>query len=80
MIHHNYTFEKSNQSFEARYKKIDDNEVLVVIGNTSAQVEAQSEIRRLSEVARQTTNGVVITDVKGRVIWINEAFSFLTGI
>lgn len=79
VIHHNYTFEKSNQSFEARYKKIDDNEVLVVIRNTSAQVEAQSEIRRLSEVARQTTNGVVITDAKGRVIWINEAFSFLTG-
>ena len=79
VIHHNYTFEKSNQSFEARYKKIDDNEVLVVIRNTSAQVEAQSEIRRLSEVARQTTNGVVITDVKGRIIWINEAFSFLTG-
>ncbi|WP_445425663.1 PAS domain S-box protein [Alishewanella sp. HL-SH06] len=79
VIHHNYTFKKSNQSFEARYKKIDDNEVLVVIRNTTTQIEAQSEIRRLSEVVRQTTNGVVITDENGRIIWINEAFSSLTG-
>ncbi|ALO46891.1 ATP-binding protein [Pseudohongiella spirulinae] len=41
--------------------------------------EIQSEILRLSQVASQTTNGVVITDIDGRVRWINEGFSRLAG-
>lgn len=79
VIHHNYTFKKLNKSFEARYKKIDENEVLIIIRNTTEQTAAHSAIRRLSEVARQTTNGVVITDVSGLVVWINEAFTAMTG-
>ncbi len=39
----------------------------------------QSENARLAEVARQTTNGVVITDAKRRVEWVNERFTKLTG-
>jgi PAS domain S-box-containing protein len=35
--------------------------------------------RRLSSVARQTTNGVVITDLDGRIEWVNEGFTRLTG-
>jgi diguanylate cyclase (GGDEF)-like protein/PAS domain S-box-containing protein len=79
VIHHNYTFKKLNKSFEARYKKIDENEVLIIIRNTTEQTAAHSAIRRLSEVARQTTNGVVITDIRGFVVWINEAFTSITG-
>lgn len=41
--------------------------------------ETQSEILRLSQVASQTTNGVVITDIDGRIRWINEGFSRLAG-
>tara|TARA_R110002126_G_scaffold33382_15_gene104478 strand:- start:7889 stop:11182 length:3294 start_codon:yes stop_codon:yes gene_type:complete len=79
VIHHTYTFKKLNKSFEARYKKIDENEVLIIIRNTTEQTAAHSAIRRLSEVARQTTNGVVITDIGGLVVWINEAFTSITG-
>ena len=39
----------------------------------------QVELKYLSEVARQTTNGVVITNEKGLVVWINEAFSTISG-
>jgi len=39
----------------------------------------QIQIQRLSEVAKQTTNGVVITSETGQVTWINEAFTGLTG-
>ena len=39
----------------------------------------QTENARLAEVARQTTNGVVITDPKRRVEWVNERFTQLTG-
>jgi len=36
-------------------------------------------LRRLSRVARETTNGVVITNPAGQVEWINEGFTRLTG-
>lgn len=79
LIYHNYTFLDSVKSFEARYKKIDEFEVLVVIRNTTEQKLKNEEITRLSEVARQTTNGVVITDKQGCVVWINEGFTAISG-
>lgn len=79
VIHHNYTLKKLNQSFEARYKRIDNDEVLIVIRNTTQQTVANAELKRLSEVVRQTTNGVIITDEKGAVVWINEAFTAISG-
>jgi diguanylate cyclase (GGDEF)-like protein/PAS domain S-box-containing protein len=39
----------------------------------------QREIERLSRVAKETTNSVVITDTKGRVEWVNESFTRITG-
>ena len=41
--------------------------------------EGQIELARLSRVASQTTNGVLITDADGRVEWVNEGFTRLTG-
>jgi len=41
--------------------------------------EGQIELARLSRVASQTTNGVVITDAAGRVDWINEGFTRVAG-
>jgi PAS domain S-box-containing protein len=35
--------------------------------------------RRLSSVARQTTNGVVITNLDGHIEWVNEGFTRMTG-
>jgi diguanylate cyclase (GGDEF)-like protein/PAS domain S-box-containing protein len=78
VIQHNYTLAKST-SFEARYVKIDQNEVLVVIRNTTEQTLIKAELSRLSDVVKKTTNGVVITDQSGFVLWINEAYSEITG-
>ncbi|HQT32152.1 MAG TPA: ATP-binding protein [Thiobacillus sp.] len=41
--------------------------------------EGQVELARLSRVASQTTNGVIIADVEGRVEWVNEGFTRITG-
>lgn len=79
VVHHNYSFKEYGKSFEARYKKIDDCEVLVVIRNITEQLKASEELLRLSEVVRQTTNGVVITDPNGLVVWLNEAFTNISG-
>ncbi|MGS2743300.1 EAL domain-containing protein [Halomonas sp. LS-001] len=79
IIHHNYFLAETQKSFEARYKKINPREVLVIIRDRTEQKSANAEVERLSEVARQTTNGVIITDEKGLVVWVNEAFTSITG-
>lgn len=33
----------------------------------------------LEEIARQTSNGIVLADTEGRVIWVNAAFESITG-
>lgn len=42
-------------------------------------LQNQQELTRLSAVARQTTNGVIITDTSGRIQWVNEGFTRITG-
>ena len=37
------------------------------------------QIRLLSRVASETTNGVVITDAQGRIEWINDGFTRIAG-
>ncbi|WP_374434225.1 PAS domain S-box protein [Tabrizicola sp.] len=45
-----------------------------------ARVEERTrQLGLLSQLARQTTNGVVVTDLEGRVTWANEAFEAMTG-
>jgi PAS domain S-box-containing protein len=41
--------------------------------------EDQKTVARLSLVARQMTNGVLITDMDGRIEWVNEGFTRMTG-
>lgn len=41
--------------------------------------ELKRETLRLADVANRTSNAVVITDRHGRIEWVNEAFSPLTG-
>ena len=38
-----------------------------------------AQLKRLSQVASQTTNGVIITDVRGRIEWINDGLTRMTG-
>jgi PAS domain S-box-containing protein len=59
--------------------------VLVTVGqliaawkSKSERLEDQKSIDRLSKVARQMTNGVIITSLDGRVEWANEAFTSMT--
>jgi len=45
----------------------------------SAIKTAEGELSKLSRIARETTNGVVITDPAGRVEWINRGFTRISG-
>ena len=60
--------------------------LLVTIGQliVAAQLQLQHSehkrtLLRLSRVASQTTNGVIITDMAGRVTWVNEGCTRITG-
>lgn len=41
--------------------------------------KSELEQRRLSLIATKTHSGVIITDAKGRIVWVNEAFQTNTG-
>jgi len=41
--------------------------------------EARDRIKKLSMVAARTEDGVVITDARGRIEWVNRAFTQITG-
>ena len=49
------------------------------LGHVIERKRIEAEIRRLALVAETTHNGVIITDKKGYIEWINEGFSKLTG-
>lgn len=60
--------------------------LLVVIGqiveateHQHREAELKRELNRLSNVASQTTNAVIITDLEGKTEWVNDGFIRMTG-
>jgi two-component system, chemotaxis family, CheB/CheR fusion protein len=47
--------------------------------DVTGQKMAEVEIERLSWVARHTNNGVMITDSKGKIEWVNNSFEKMVG-
>ncbi len=43
------------------------------------QKQLEADLERLAKVAAATSNAVIVTGVKGRIEWINEGFTRLTG-
>lgn len=52
---------------------------LLVLRNVTETRRQTAEIERLSEIARRTTNLVVVTDAERRIEWVNDAFERTTG-
>lgn len=60
--------------------------LLLFLGNTyhnlnekSRREKVEKELVRLSLVASQSTNGVIITDIHGRFEWVNAGFTKISG-
>jgi PAS domain S-box-containing protein len=49
------------------------------VEDISEKIEQEKELKKLSRVARETQNGVIITGPNGLVEWVNEAFTKITG-
>ncbi len=56
-----------------------DQGYLFVLRDVTLAREQTAEIERLSEIARRTTNLVVVTDADRRIEWVNDAFERTTG-
>ena len=48
------------------------------LNDITERFEAQEELNKLALVARRTDNIVVVTDIKGKITWVNDAFTKLT--
>ncbi|WP_299823682.1 PAS domain-containing sensor histidine kinase [uncultured Pontibacter sp.] len=51
----------------------------IYFDDVTEKVVARQELEKLSLVASQTTNGIIITDKNCRVDWVNDGFTRLTG-
>ncbi len=47
--------------------------------DVTEQARQHDEVRRLSLIAEKTVNAVLITNRNGEVVWVNEAFTKITG-
>jgi len=56
-----------------------DRGYLFVLRDVTIARKQTAEIERLSEIARRTTNLVVVTDAARRIEWVNDAFEHTTG-
>ncbi|MCA1764471.1 MAG: PAS domain S-box protein, partial [Flavobacteriales bacterium] len=83
----NYKFQTKSDGlkwFETSIKpikseKYDVTKILATTRDISRRRFYQDELQKLSLIATQTNNGVIITDVKGRITFVNNAFERLTG-
>lgn len=52
---------------------------LSLIANSRALVEREKEARRLSLVARNANDSVILSDSQNHITWVNDAFTRVTG-
>jgi len=60
----------------------DDNDIIGYLGiaqDISASKKTERTLTRLSRIAQETNNGIIITDPQGRIEWTNEGFTRITG-
>ncbi|AHM58347.1 PAS/PAC sensor signal transduction histidine kinase [Flammeovirgaceae bacterium 311] len=50
----------------------------VYFSDISYRIKAQEELERLSVVASKTHNGVIITNKRGKIEWVNESLTLIT--
>ena len=54
------------------------NAIVINLRDITERKKAEEELKKLSLIARETNNAVVITDVAGKIQWVNEAFTRIT--
>ncbi len=50
-----------------------------LVRSRESERDLREELARLAEVAKRTTNAVIVTYAQRRVVWVNEGFTRITG-
>ncbi len=58
---------------------VDDGLIYASARDVTDRRRADKELERLAMIAARTSNGILLTDVKGRIEWVNEGFTRITG-
>lgn len=54
-------------------------QIVATVRDINERKKSHQQLELLSSVASQTTNSVIITDLAGRIKWVNDGFCRLTG-
>lgn len=54
-------------------------QIVAIVRDINERKKSQKQLELLSSVASQTTNSVIITDLAGRITWVNDGFLRWTG-
>ena len=49
------------------------------IEDITEDLKNKNEIKKLSQIATESNNGIVFTDSKGKITWVNKAYEEITG-
>ena len=56
----------------------DNNGLLAMVTDITSRKKAEEEMKKLSLIARSTTNAIIITDRDRKIQWVNDAFTRIT--
>jgi PAS domain S-box-containing protein len=56
-----------------------DQQLSVFFRDITERKKTEQELHKLSLIAKETENTVLLTDTQGKIVWINDAFTKMTG-
>ncbi len=68
-----------NIPVEINSKILSDDSVISIIRDVTQRKKTERENRRLAEIIRNMKEGVILTDTKGKIHYVNEAFENMCG-
>lgn len=78
-FHYELMMDGTINNFEVRALRFSETEAFVIVRNATEELAQIDELERLSMVAQQTTNAVIITDRDKKVLWTNDGFTKISG-
>ncbi len=78
LTEHYYAHDGLNHWFSISATQCGDG-FAVTFADITERKAHEEELLKLSMIASRTDNGVVLTDARGRIEWVNRAFTTLTG-